>query len=50
MEEHMIWLAVCVAAYSVMGLCLLALCRAAAIADGQRERRAVELPELAVAS
>jgi hypothetical protein len=31
----MMWLAVSVAVYAVMGLYLLALCRAASTADGQ---------------
>jgi len=41
----MIWLAVGVVVYAAMGLCLLALCRAASCADGEvtpsaREERA----------
>jgi hypothetical protein len=38
----MSWLALCVAGYTVMGLCLLALCRAASFADRYRDRRAVD--------
>jgi len=32
--------------YAVMGLCLLALCRAASLADGYRDRYALERPVL----
>ncbi|HEY5171588.1 MAG TPA: hypothetical protein VIK54_07660 [Acidimicrobiia bacterium] len=42
----MIWLALCIAMYTVMGLCLLALCRAASFADRYRDRRALDRPSL----
>ena len=35
--------------YAVMGLCLLALCRAASLADGYRDRHALEHPALSSA-
>ena len=45
----LMWLDLVAFVYAVMGLCLLALCRAASLADGDRDPHALERPALASA-
>jgi hypothetical protein len=45
----LMWVELGAFVYAVMGLCLLALCRAASLADGDRDRHALERPALAAA-